>query len=242
MQTWDETYQKLKLAAHTSRARFPFFRGHSRSDWKLLPAFARADKTKPGAAGLDVHQLENNVYFDFVTRAGELLTATDGWSVAFAMQHHGVPTRLLDWTETLAVALHFAIRGSDGDAAVWVLNPFALNGKTFGKRAVPHPHELHGTYTDFFIDRTKQLDAAVLALSPLRHNPRVFHQRSGFTLHEDIDTAIEVLCPEAVQKVVIPKGTHSDARTFLQHAGISEFTLFPDLDGLARDVNDDYFS
>jgi len=70
------------------------FRGHAKADWKLMPSVGRVKNV----CFEKIEDFENSLYFDFVTRAGSLLNEGDGsWNVAFAMQHHGLPTRLLDF-------------------------------------------------------------------------------------------------------------------------------------------------
>jgi hypothetical protein len=158
------------------------------------------------------------------------------------MQHHGLPTRLLDWSTTFAVALHFAMRRGAGDAAIWVLNPFELNKLTWGIESLPPPEELESSYYDCFISEEKVLEAKVVAIQPPRQTPRVLSQHAAFTLHNDVKTPLEKSYPSALQKILIPRSLRPQARQFLTLAGISEFSLFPDLDGLARDLLNEHFA
>lgn len=232
---WGSTYDDVCEAIDRIDSDVIYFRGQSDPEWKLLPGLARY----PAANRL---ALEEIAYFDFRTRAGDLVPETaSGWSVLFAMQHHGLPTRLLDWTDTFSVALYFALKGAKGDCAVWLLNPFALNEESLGYQSIPRPNELGGTYEDFFIDRTSSMSGSVAAVAPLRHNPRVSRQRAAFTLHGDLESPMEELCPAAVERVVVSAAARPGAVRFLQMAGVSEFNLFPDLDGLARELRTDHF-
>jgi hypothetical protein len=211
-----------------------FFRGQADARWSLLPGLAR---TTSG----DSRNIEKIVYYDFLTRAGDLVSdGGSSWNHLLTMQHHGLPTRLLDWSETFGVALYFALKAPRTDAAVWVLDPFRLNAVSLGDGALPRPTDLGGEYTDFFIDESRPFDPRVVAIAPLRHNPRIHRQRGGFTLHRNLDTPLETLYPDAVRKLTIPRAAHAGARDFLRLAGISEFTLFPDLDGLSRELRDEY--
>lgn len=100
-----------------------WFRGHHDARWKLTPKIYR-----PEYLGTDENEIRN----EFQSRAVQLIQGrlpADKWEWYFLMQHYGVPTRLLDWTENALIALYFAIEGhpSNCDAGVWVLDPTWLN-------------------------------------------------------------------------------------------------------------------
>src|SRR3954454_23478738 len=100
MSRWPEIYRDVADWIAAQNRRPLLFRGHADSGWSLLPSLARMDWIHWPQGGL----IEHNAYFQFITRSGNLLPeGVDAWTVAFAMQHHGMPTRLLDWSDTFAV-------------------------------------------------------------------------------------------------------------------------------------------
>ncbi len=98
-----------------------WYRGHGSVKWTLRPTIARI---KSGILS------EPPLITRFKQNALALLTqrpATE-WEWLFIMRHHGLPTRLLDWTESPLVGLYFAVEGhAKSDGAVWSLRPIELN-------------------------------------------------------------------------------------------------------------------
>ena len=240
MTDWPTVYENVLSVTRRATIGVLFFRGHCRSDWPLLPSLGRC-VAKVRSRGWDLKSFEEALYSRFVTRAGSLLPdRSDSWATLFTMQHHGVPTRLLDWTRTFAVALHFAVAEADGDAAVWVLDPYDLNETWLNRTGLPDPSELPATYSKTFLSKDSGALPDVIALDPFAEHPRVLHQHSGFTLHSNLDVPLEVLHPGLAKKIVIPRSAHEGAKEFLELSGISAFSLFPDLDGLAREIRETF--
>jgi len=160
----------------------PWFRGHGNVSWSLVPNLYRA---RTAIAGVGAGYYSEAILLEkFRLRAPmflERLPATD-WEWLFLMQHYGLPTRLLDWTESSLIALYFAIRDhtDKADAAVWVMNPWWLNCQTFGKyllfpaddrRAKKHAPLLSG----------RNLKGRLpLAITPIHASPRIAAQRGVF--------------------------------------------------------------
>jgi hypothetical protein len=205
----------------------PFFRGHSDSGWELMPSIGR-EKRNPS--------LENWLYYGFLGYGEPFLPAPhDPWDVLFLMQHHGLPTRLLDWTETFAVALFFALKGATNDAAIWILNPYALNKRSRHGYVIKNPRSDYPfNFWDYFIAQKEKFSQPVAAVSAPRITGRITAQASVFTLHRDLKKGLERISPGCLTKVVVPRCAFEEATSFLKLAGVTEFSLFPDLDGLAR--------
>lgn len=242
----DDARQSLGIRPHQEC----FFRGHSDGSYKLLPSlFRQGVKTAK-----DYWQLERRAFFEFRTRARQLYNADHSdWDVLFHMQHHGVPTRLLDWTSVFGVALYFALlrhdTHSDVRPCIWVLNPYALNHATwnyfrlFTPKYLARDEERNRSYdySEILLDTWKIGWETPLAIYPQQHSDRMFAQSGWFTIHGTNLAPMEEIFSgrgDILQKIEVPHSAISEARKFLNFAGIDHRQLFPDLDGLARSVCD----
>ena len=104
-----------------------WFRGHSSAAYSLLPSIHRVpDGVAKKQASY--HEFERCAARLFKKRKRDYAD----WGTLSDMQHYGIPTRLLDWTETLGVAVAFAVldhNPAHGDAAVFVLEPVVARFK-----------------------------------------------------------------------------------------------------------------
>ncbi len=110
-----------------------WYRGHGDATWQLVPSLARPPHTVDAERTL-VKRFKQNA-FRFLSSA-----PPDEWAWLFLMQHHGVPTRLLDWTESPLVGLWFAVANPDRDnvdGCLWALQPLKLNEIARFKPAFP---------------------------------------------------------------------------------------------------------
>jgi hypothetical protein len=223
-----------------------FFRGHSDCQWELLPTLLRHSK-RAKLNDLGLRSLEGDLFFEFQARARELHPQVlSDWEILQFMRHHGVATRLLDWTEALGVALYFAVHNKNGtEPCIWLLNPYSLNEHedSWEMRDLVSPDYLGGSdgwdYSDFMIDFD---DLSFgwrhpVALYPVQRSSRLHAQRGYFTIHGDLVQPLDKINPKVVKKVDIPFPIIPDVREFLGIAGINDYSMFPDLDGLARDLH-----
>ncbi|MBI3696404.1 MAG: FRG domain-containing protein [Acidobacteria bacterium] len=219
-----------------------WFRGHANAEWSLVPKFYRQQDRD--------RESEDDVREQFVTCAPTLsdVKPAGSWDWYFLMQHHGAPTRLLDWTEGALIGLYFAVREDPGHhhAAVWVLDPWELNRRVVGKAEALPPGDPGTTkrdrqrYERWLPDRfapRKKWPPSPVAIYPGHIMRRIGAQRSCFTIHgldqrglEEIAELIE----SPLMKIVIPSWEAKTIRRSLATCGVDETTVFPDLEGLGK--------
>lgn len=163
---------------------------------------------------------------------------TSDWETLFDMQHYGLPTRLLDWSDTLGIATFFAInlRSSSVDVAIYVLDPIALNEYSGVNKVPLIPDDEDFDYKKIYWEKRPYAPKYPIAIQPLFQNDRIFAQSGVFTVHGDDSSPIELLCPKAVKRVVLGQHAIDGANEFLETANITARTVFPDVQGVASYV------
>jgi len=225
---------------HANYSGAVWFRGHARKTWKLAPGYLRL--ANPPS--------ESTLLKRFKQSAAMLLdrNPTDSFDWLFLMQHYGLPTRLLDWSESPLVALYFAVedhdKHTDEDAALWCLRPSDLNKKA----------NIQDDHEEFFIPsfddeelknysleslasgpkRTRLLPIATIAT---RNNPRIQAQLGVFTIHHLDDVAIEDIGDSShVFKYTIPAQYREPILNQLRLLGFSKFSMFPELASIGDNI------
>lgn len=219
-----------------------WFRGCQDSTHKLTPSLMRDTE---GLLVKDHDQVEEDLFFEFQARATELRNrGLTEWEYLFFGRHYGVPTRVLDWTDTFGVALYFALenRGSEistdngAQPAIWIVNPYKLNEQTWDLREIILPRYLGLDEDEEYWDFGELLaaDGPWAWDGPVAIYPeRVRAQRGWFTIHGNDRRALEAQLPRTVVKLILGPDCIASARGFLSLAGFNRFSIYPDLENLA---------
>lgn len=208
-----------------------WFRGHADKAWALETGIARQAN-----ASLS---LEKTLRLAFENQTTFLDPASHPLGIAkcsFLMQHHGLPTRLLDWSTSSLTALYFAVcdpKHDDKDACLWALDPSQMNRR----HKESFPFECDGGNEEIFTEESVR----VLAIHAPYTNLRMKMQQSEFTLHTHYEPLEKELGAELYlkQKVIVRKQIKPNLRNKLLTLGITRSALFPDLDNIAQTIKDD---
>lgn len=226
------------------------YRGASDADAPLLTSLDRLGGTNPPhtKAELEEHVLRNYVRY---SRPHVRDTATSDWDELFSAQHHGVPTRLLDWTYSPLVAAFFSTRPYDGKErprAVWRLDWQAVHRQFRFPGLALLPRDLdslfepggHGSPWQLFT-RDRDADAFACLVEPPSLDARIAAQAAVFTICSDKWHSFDEFLRshglgDALTRFVIEPERVAQIRDQLDLVGVDERRLFPDLDGVAAAI------
>ena len=228
-----------ELALH--RSNFAY-RGHSDA--------AKGLNTRLVRLGGDPRELERQLMRNFRKYAASDAVPRDTpWDWLALGQHHGLPTRLLDWTYSPYVALHFVTqsrRRFDRDGVVWSLDYVRTHALLPDRlRELLHDEGANVFTTELLTIASPDLtnledleaDDFVLFVEPPSFDARIVNQYALFSLVSrpdgELDEWLEAH-PDLVRRIIVPAELKAEVRDKLDQANLTERVLFPGLDGLSR--------
>ncbi len=227
---------------------YAVYRGAADANWPLLSSLDRLGGVTP--PGTKLH-LENDIFRNFLRYAHAYLppNLSNKWELLIIAQHHGLPTRLLDWTYSPLVAAHFAtLEESAAARAVWKLDWTTMHDEfSIRKRAllVDELEEELGNRNSGFTDMMKGSGLGGSGFAALIDPPaidsRIVVQSSTFTFCTERGVTLDkFLIAKGLEgfltKFVLPVDRVSHLRDQLDLCSVDERRLFPDLDGVAAEM------
>jgi hypothetical protein len=218
------------------------FRGLSDCRYQLENSFLRNCGDRPE---LEYHILRN---FRKYARTSDFSKANTQLRALVMAQHHGLATRLLDWTYSPFIAMHFATSNTekfDIDGVIWQVDYVKVN------QLIPEPlqhlltNEKCNAFTVEMLESEfpslQELDEKigpgyVLFFEPPSLDDRIVNQFAFFSVMTDATFILDewlIKHPEVYRRIIIPAELKWEIRDKLDQANITERVLFPGLDGLA---------
>ncbi len=217
------------------------FRGLSDCRYRLENSFLRNCGERPE---LEYHILRN---FRKYARISDFIQANTQLKSLVLAQHHGLSTRLMDWTYSPFVAMHFATSNTekfDIDGVIWQVDFVMVN------QLIPEPlkqlliKEKCNAFTVEMLESEfptlQKLDETigpghVLFFEPPSIDDRIVNQFALFSVMTNATTILDEWLlnhPEVYRRIIIPAELKWEIRDKLDQANITERVLFPGLDGL----------
>jgi hypothetical protein len=244
--SWSQLLEELYAGSWDSslcRHRSPFvYRGMANARNDLRTSLMRV------AGGVNIAKLEGHLLRNFRKYAhADSAAGNSVWNWLALAAHHSLPTRLLDWTYSPFVALHFAtadLAQYIHDAVIWCVDHGETNRRLPKKLRKGLDHEGSNVFSvdllNSIAETLQQLEnlsknTFVVFLEPPSLDSRIVNQFALFSLmstpREPMDSWLGAH-PDVSRRIVIPAAMKWEVRDKLDQAGITERVLFPGLDGL----------
>jgi hypothetical protein len=239
-----------QFLGHLSQVRDWAFRGQFNAHQPLYSSLSRYFKTFRIDRKVWAAQ-EERILRIFKRKAHNYLSPVPDYGDHFQwlalMEHHGAPTRLLDFTWSPYVAAFFALESATGDSAVWAINP----AKMMQHQDITPPRQagskhidaldprVGGNFKKHYLRGTKPF---VWLGEPEVMNRRLIAQSGTFLMPSVLHLSIEDILArysgsrDILLKFVLKTPVRETAMRELYSMNITHATLFPDLDGLARSM------
>jgi hypothetical protein len=218
------------------------FRGMANATFDLRTSLMRL--------GGDYHALESHLLRNFRKYANADAVAHDSlWNWLALAQHHGLPTRMLDWTYSPFVALHVATEDPsryDMDGVVWTVDYVQTNRYLPAKLKKVLKDEGSNVFTEEMLARVARTLPAfdrlgqnpfVVFFEPPSLDQRIVNQYALFSVLSSPISLFDSWLkrhPQLFRRIIIPASLKWEVRDKLDQANITERVLFPGLDGLSR--------
>ena len=244
-ESWTHLHELLFADSwHAGLARFRsdfVFRGEASREANLMTSLQRL--------GGDYQEVEPHLLRNFRKYAQRDDVPRDSlWHWLALAKHHGLSTRLLDWTYSPYVALHFATAHQQDfatDGAIWMVD-FVQTNRLLPKRLRRRLDEegMNALSADVLGEEAASLaefdklgEDFVVFLEPPALDQRIVNQYALFSLmpspHARMDEWLD-RHPELARRILLPAELKWEVRDKLDQANITERVLFPGLDGISR--------
>jgi hypothetical protein len=245
--SWPDLLEALYAGswnARLGRFRAPFgYRGQTLASEDLSSRLLRLAAGRPEVERLELHLLRN--FRKYAYRQG---VADSIWQWLALAQHRGLPTRLLDWTYSPFVALHFAtcnLGNMDEDGVVWTINfveanqfvPARLRRMMTAEGSDTATVDMLGAFRGLHDFDGLSRSPFVVFLEPPSLDPRIVNQLALFSLMSSANATLDqwlAVHPTLARRVIVPASLKWEVRDKLDQANVNERVLFPGLDGLSR--------
>lgn len=229
------------------------FRGMRDPEYPLEPALERIC----GFFGINTGEkkkFEKQLLREFVRKCKPYLSVQpcgdDVLQWLAIMQHHGAPTRLLDWTYSVFVAAFFAVNEvSNNGGIIWAIDKKWLNWEARVQLEVENEYVANSVWDsdpwpkdkETFLKKVwKGTKDCVLSATPLMENERLSIQQGTFLIPCNVEKSFQENLlkmnptPRVLRKTVIPYALRTKILKLLMRMNISDVSLFPGIDGFAR--------